>query len=115
MEISSKRITKIEIITLERIVKKMEKSLTELLEFLKYDILFHESLVLACRNSVLITAYDSIREYHKYSQIYSSSYDSCEHEAIKHHKRILNYLQKGRAKSAYQALGEHFDDMLVST
>ncbi|MEN8128116.1 MAG: FadR/GntR family transcriptional regulator [Planctomycetota bacterium] len=114
MEIASKRITKKELAGLERIVGKMEASLDKLPEFLKYDMRFHESIVKACRNSVLITAFDSISEYHKYSQVYSSYYDNCEQEALKYHKKILGFLQNGKAKSAIRALGEHFDNMKAS-
>ena len=89
----------------------MEKSLDKLPDFLKYDMRFHESIVKACRNSVLITAFDSISEYHKYSQVYSSYYDNCEQEALKYHKKILKYLQDGKTKYALKALGEHFDNM----
>lgn len=114
MEIASERITKKEIASLEKIVEKMEKSLDKLPDFLKYDMRFHESAVKACRNSVLITAFDSISEYHKYSQVYSSYYDNCEQEALKYHKKILKFLQKGQARNALKALGEHFDNMKAS-
>jgi len=114
IEIASERITKKEITGLERLVKNMEKSLDKLPDFLKYDMCFHESIVKACRNPVLITAFDSISEYHKYSQVYSSYYDNCEDEALKYHKKILKALTKSDSKSSVKMLGEHFDNMKAS-
>ena len=114
MEIASKRITKEEIASLKRTVENMEKSLDKLPDFLKYDMHFHESIVKACRNSVLITDFDSIREYHKYSQVYSSYYDNCEQEALKYHKKILKHLLSRQINDAVKTLSEHFDNMLES-
>jgi len=114
IEIASERITRKEISGLKRIVENMAKSLDKLPDFLKYDMRFHESIVKACRNSVLITAFDAISEYHKYSQVYSSYYDNCEQEALKYHKKILRFLQDGKTKSAVKTLNEHFDNMLES-
>ena len=111
IEIAAERITKKEIIALKQIVEKMKKSLDKLPDFLKYDMRFHESIVKACKNSVLITAFDSISEYHKYSQVYSSYYDNCEQEALKYHEKILKSLQNGQAKYALKALVTHFDNV----
>jgi len=55
IEIASERITKKEISGLERIVENMEKSLDKLPDFLKYDMKFHESIVKAVQDLVLIT------------------------------------------------------------
>lgn len=114
IEIASERITKNEITSLKRVVENMERSLEKLPDFLKYDMKFHESIVKACRNLALITAFESISEYHKYSQVYSSYYDDCEQEALKYHKKILKCLQNGQRKNTVKTLSEHFDNMLKS-
>lgn len=112
IEIASERITKKEIAGFDRIVEKMQKSLDKLPAFLKYDMRFHESIVKASRNSVLITAFDSISEYHKYSQVFSSSYEECEEDALRDHRIILQYLKRGNQKQSIKSLREHFDNML---
>ncbi len=114
IEIASKRVIKKELDNLERIVQNMEKSLDDLPNFLKYDMSFHELIVKVSMNSALITAFDAISEYHKYSQVYSSYYEDCEQGALKYHKKILKYLQKGQAKYAVNALRKHFGNMLKS-
>ena len=112
IEIVAERITRKEIFSLERIVENMKKSLNRLPGFLKYDMRFHELIVKASKNSVLITAFDSISEYHKYSQVFSSSYEECEEDALRQHSKILQYLKKGNQKQSIKALREHFDNML---
>ena len=112
IELACDRITKKQLIKLEKLVIKMEQAMENLPDFLKSDIHFHELIVKASGNAALITAFEAIYEYHKYSQIFSSSSIKCEDVALGYHKKILDALKKGNKKKCIRVLKEHFDNMI---
>ena len=89
----------------------MKDSIDSLPDFLKYDILFHETLVQASGNPALVTAFEAISEYHKYSQVFSSSHEDCEELALACHKKILAAIEQNKPKIGRNALTKHFADM----
>jgi GntR family transcriptional repressor for pyruvate dehydrogenase complex len=114
IELASKRITTEEIKKLDQCVEMMKKNIDDLPEYLRYDIAFHEELVKSSKNSALITAFEAIAEYHRYSQIFSSSSDAGEKDAIKYHNRILEALSQGDTRKSVTTLRRHFESMLES-
>ena len=111
IESACERITSEQIAGAERLIAAMEKSLENLPEFIKADMAFHELIVTASGNAVLITAFEAIFEYHRYSQVFTSSLDECEGTALEYHKKILSALKQGNKKAAVKVLSEHFDNM----
>jgi GntR family transcriptional repressor for pyruvate dehydrogenase complex len=111
MELACQRITEKEIQHLKKLIRNMEDSLDSLPDFLKHDILFHESLVRASGNPALVTAFEAIAEYHKYSQVFSSSHTNCEDLALACHKKLLSALEKNNPKIGRNALTRHFAGM----
>jgi GntR family transcriptional regulator, transcriptional repressor for pyruvate dehydrogenase complex len=113
IELACERITPKELRWIESLLSDMERAKDDLPSFLKLDMAFHELLVQTSGNQVLITAFEAIGEYHKYSQIFTSSDTECEDVAIGYHKRILDALKKGKKKLCCKVLNEHFESMLT--
>ena len=110
--LASQRVKKADIKLLEKYIAQMQANVDNLPEYLQYDIAFHEQLVKSSKNAALIAAFEAIGEYHRYSQVFSSSSETCETDAIKHHRRILAALSDGDAAKAVSTLRRHFDSML---
>lgn len=112
IELAAQRITNPELKKLGTCIEMMQKNIDNLPEYFRYDIAFHELIVKFSKNPALITAFEAIAEYHKYSQIFSSSSESCEEDAIKFHNLILNAISTGDAKKSVLELKKHFESML---
>lgn len=110
--LACKKITKKQIFELEKLVDKMEMNLDDLPEFLKYDMKFHDLIVSAAGNTPLETAFDAIYEYHKYSQIFSSSNNNCESLALFSHRCILQAIKNRNQKMSKKLLNKHFDEII---
>ena len=106
--------TDIELEQLRTLTLKMEEIIDDLPAYVAMDMAFHEHLVKTSKNEVLITAFEAIAEYHRYSQVFSSTYDSCEKDSLKFHKKILSALENRNVKQAVRQLSAHFNDMLRS-
>jgi GntR family transcriptional repressor for pyruvate dehydrogenase complex len=115
IELACQRASKTDIKLLQQCIDQMEANVDSLPDCLQFDMAFHEQLVKSSRNPALIAAFEAISDYHRYSQIFSSSSETCETDAIKHHRRILAALSAGNASKAVSALRRHFDDMLTTT
>jgi DNA-binding FadR family transcriptional regulator len=87
----------------------MEQSKDNLLEFLKLDMEFHQSIIHASGNMPLVTAFESIAEYHKYSQVFSSLYESEVQTAIGYHRKMLFALKSRNPKNGAKAITEHLE------
>jgi DNA-binding FadR family transcriptional regulator len=57
----------------------------------------------------LVTAFESIAEYHKYSQVFSSLYESEVHTAINFHRKMLSALKERNIKNAVKAIVSHLE------
>jgi DNA-binding FadR family transcriptional regulator len=112
LEFACVQITNSEIDNLEQITANMEQEKENLPSYLALDMAFHEAVVKASKNEVLIAAFEAIAEYHKYSQVFSSTYDMCEEDALKYHKKILNAIMDGDTKNALRLLSDHLENML---
>jgi GntR family transcriptional repressor for pyruvate dehydrogenase complex len=100
--------------TIEKLIGSMEKQMSDLPAYLAVDMVFHEFIVKAGGNQVLVTAFEAISEYHKYSQVFSSTHETCEKDSLDFHKKIARALQKRNKKQAVRYLSEHFNNMLES-
>ena len=110
-ELASARISAAELQALEQLVARMETDIDNLSVFLKHDMAFHEAIVRASGNCPLIAAFDAIREYLRYFQVFTSRRDGDEGLAIDHHRRILAALRRRDAKAAARAARKHLDAM----
>ncbi len=114
IEIVADRVTQEDIAEFEDIVVQMEKSQDKLQDFIKYDMKFHELIVRMSKNRVLVTAYNSISQYHKYSQVYSGSYGDSQKTALMYHRKIVKSLGGSQSWRAVKTLVKHLDNMLES-
>lgn len=112
IELASQRITKAEIKDLNKCIEGMQANVDNLPEYLRFDIAFHEQIVHSSKNPLLIEVFEAITNYHKYSQVFTSSSESCETDAIKHHLRVIAALTAGDTRKSVSALKRHFDSML---
>ena len=114
LELACKKVTSQQLTKMDKLILNMEKAIDNLPEYIRYDMLFHELVVRASGNPALIAAFEAIWEYHKYSQVFSSSNDECEEAALVYHKKLIAALKNGNKKLAVKALNNHFDYMIKS-
>ncbi len=99
---------------LSELVDQMKESIHDLPVFLQLDMKFHESIIHAGKNNVLVTAFEAISEYHKHSQVFSSLHEGEENRALSFHRKMLNALKKGNVSYGKRVLKEHLNDILRS-
>lgn len=114
IELACERIKKRQLSQLEKLIDKMVESLDSLPDFLRYDMEFHRQIIMASRNQVLVTAFEAISEYHRYSQVFTSIHEGEEQIAIDHHRRMLYALQKNNKKLGCEALISHLESIEAS-
>jgi len=112
LELACGSATKEEIKLLKNMIDKMKISIDDLPEFLRYDMLFHKAIVSASKNKVLVTAFESISEYLKYSQVYTSVHEGEEEKALFFHRKIFDTIRKKTAKQGVKILGQHLDEII---
>lgn len=112
LELACDRASKEKIKALENHIEKMQKAIDDLPQFLHFDMLFHQAIVEASENNVLVTAFNAISEYLKYSQVYTSIHEGEEDKAMGFHKKIYDAIKKGQKKQGTKALEEHLDGIL---
>lgn len=112
LTLACEKATKKEIKLLDNLIVKMEQSVDNLPEFLRCDAEFHQAIVAASKNFVLVTAFKSISEYLKYSQVYTSSHEGEESKALEFHKKIFNAIKNKQNKSGSKILKHHLDEIL---
>jgi GntR family transcriptional repressor for pyruvate dehydrogenase complex len=110
-ELACKRISASEVKGIEKLIAQMEADIEDIPVFLKHDMAFHEAIVRASGNCPLVTAFEAIREYLRYFQVFTSQRAGDEHLAIDHHRRILHALRQRNAKAAAKAVRRHLDAM----
>jgi len=107
--LACEKITTDQLQQLQQLIEKMELSQDNLIEFLKFDTQFHQLIIHASENRPLVTAFESIAEYHKYSQVFSSLYESETQTATNFHKKMLTALKDRDAKNAAKAITKHLE------
>lgn len=109
IEIACDKITTKELQLLSKLIDEMERTTNDLPLFVKLDMDFHQTLVKASQNMVLVTAFEAIFEYHKYSQVFTSLNNGQEDIAVDYHKKILDALIKKNSRIGRKVLIEHLD------
>jgi GntR family transcriptional repressor for pyruvate dehydrogenase complex len=96
---------------LDRLTATMEQEIDDLPMFLKHDMAFHETIVRAGGNRPLIKAFESIREYLRYFQVFTSRHSGDERRAIGHHRKIVDALRSRDPKATSRAIRRHLDSV----
>jgi len=96
---------------LEALLEEMAAAVDDLPGFLKLDMRFHQAIVRASGNQVLVMAFEAIYEYHRFSSVFTSQREGEEAVALNFHRKLLAALEKGNAKTGRCILEEHLDDM----
>jgi GntR family transcriptional repressor for pyruvate dehydrogenase complex len=115
LKIACKNAAKADIKTLKVLIDKMEKTIDNLPGFLQNDMAFHQAIVAMSKNLVLVTAFESISEYLKYSQVYSSIHEGEEEKALGFHKKIFESIKKKDVRGGVKILGQHLDEIMESS
>ena len=109
IELACDNITKKQIGMLEQMVSKMAEAKDDLPEFLRLDMNFHQMIVCSGGNVALVTAFEAISEYLKYSQVFSTLRQGQEQVAISHHLKMVEALKRKDKKTASKAMIAHLD------
>jgi GntR family transcriptional regulator, transcriptional repressor for pyruvate dehydrogenase complex len=109
VELACARMSASKLKELQGLIARMEADIDDLPMFLKHDMAFHEAIIRASGNCPLITAFEAIREYQRYSQVFTSRRAGDEQTAVDQHRRILRALCQGNAKAAVEAMRRHLD------
>jgi GntR family transcriptional regulator, transcriptional repressor for pyruvate dehydrogenase complex len=112
LELACENATKKEVKLLNNLIVKMEHSVDNLPEFLQCDAEFHQAIVAASKNLVLVTAFESISEYLKYSQIYTTVHEGQENRALMFHRKMFNAIKNKHKKQGVMVLRLHLDEIL---
>jgi GntR family transcriptional repressor for pyruvate dehydrogenase complex len=115
LKLACENVAKNEIKLLGSLIVKMEQAIDNLPEFLRYDMLFHQAIVAASKNLVLVTAFESISEYLKYSQVYTSIHEGEEEKALKFHKKVFNAIKNNQVNQGVKVLEQHLEEILENT
>jgi GntR family transcriptional regulator, hexuronate regulon transcriptional repressor len=94
---------------LEDLVADMAASVDDLPEFLRGDMEFHRAIVRAGGNRVLVTAFDAIYEYHRFSAVFTARQDGEEARALDCHTQLLAALKARNKAQARSVLSRHLD------
>jgi GntR family transcriptional regulator, transcriptional repressor for pyruvate dehydrogenase complex len=93
------------------LIERMADDLDDLPAFLESDLAFHQTLVEASGNTVLVTAFAAIYEYHRFSSVYSSNRPGDQKLALDSHRRLLDALVDRNVRQAENALTDHLGQM----
>lgn len=107
-------ITAAQVKQLKSLIADMESSIEDIPVFLKHDIDFHHAIVMASQNRPLITAFEAIYEYHKYSQVFTTQRPGDEQTALDYHRRMLAAIEKRDAVAVASAITGHLAEMRSS-
>lgn len=97
---------------LGKLLERMKANLQDLPQFLQADMEFHQRMVRASGNVVLLTAFLAIYEYHRYSSVFTSQHEGEEESACTYHEKLLAALKRKDAPAARRILKQHLDHLL---
>ena len=103
------RLRKSDIHTLESLLGRMQASIEDLPRFLQADMEFHQQMVRASGNVVLLTAFMAIYEYHRFSSVFTSQHEGEEEAAHDYHQKLLAALVRKNATEAKRILKQHLE------
>jgi len=111
VELACQKITPSQLNKLARLMTAMERAQGDLPALLHYDMDFHQTIVRASRNAALVTAFDAIYEYHRFSQVFSSRQLGQDKLAINYHRKIFQAVSTRNAKLSRKLLDQHLDSI----
>jgi GntR family transcriptional repressor for pyruvate dehydrogenase complex len=103
------RLSKSDVQALESLLGRMKANVDDLAQFLQADMEFHQQMVRASGNVVLVTAFLAIYEYHRFSSVFTSQHEGEEESACEYHKKLLAALERKDAPRARRILKQHLD------
>ncbi len=103
------RISSRELKNLQRLVERMDAVVDDLPAFLELDLAFHQALVRASGNAVLVTAFEAIYDYHRFSAVYTSQQEGEERQALAWHRKLLAAIEKSDIRASGRILAGHLD------
>jgi GntR family transcriptional regulator, transcriptional repressor for pyruvate dehydrogenase complex len=112
MTLACERITAAGLAALRRLLAKMANAVDDLPRFLALDMEFHQAVIRSTRNMVLVTAFDAIYEYHRYSQVMTSQQAGEELHALEFHRRILQALEQRDVEACRAIANLHLDALM---
>ncbi len=110
-EQAARRMTPAALRHLGKLLERMSDEGIGLADFIKADMEFHRAIIQGSGNRVLLTAFDAIRPFHKYSQLATSYLSNEARSTIAHHHRILAALKTGQSRRLATAILDHMNDM----
>lgn len=105
------RLRKSDAQALESTLARMKANVDDLPSFLRADMEFHQQMVRASGNVVLVTAFLAIYEYHRFSSVFTSQHEGEEEAACDYHRKLLTALEKKDAPTARRILRQHLDHL----
>jgi GntR family transcriptional repressor for pyruvate dehydrogenase complex len=106
------RLNKSDVQVLESLLGRMKAYVEDLSEFLQADMEFHQQMVRASGNVVLVTAFLAIYEYHRFSSVFTSQHEGEEESAYEFHNKLLAALKRKDAPTARRILKQHLDHIV---
>lgn len=106
------RLKKSDLQALETLLGRMQENLDDLTSFLRADMEFHQQMVRASGNVVLVTAFLAIYEYHRFSSVFTSQHEGEEESACDFHRKLLTFLKRKNAPAARRILKQHLDHIV---
>jgi len=92
---------------LRRLIDRMAAALDDLPRFLSLDIAFHREIVKASGNPVLVRSFEAIRDYHRFSAVYTARREGLEAQALEYHRRLVQALARRDAPAGRRILAGH--------
>lgn len=111
VEQAAQRVRGADLRRLAGLLAAMEACVDDLPRFLQLDVAFHQAIVRASGNAVLVTAFEAIAAYHRFSAVYTSQREGEEEEALAYHRRLLEALERKDAAGCRRILQRHLDTM----
>jgi DNA-binding FadR family transcriptional regulator len=110
--LACERIDDKQIKALEKLARLMQDAVEDdLAGFLKHDMLFHQAIVQASGNMVLVKAFEAIYEYHRFSSVFTSQQEGEEQIAADFHEKILSALKRRDSVACQKIMTGHLDYM----
>ena len=100
---------------LGKLLDGMEGHADDLPRFIDFDMQFHRTVVCMSGNKILLTAFDAIHKYHRFSQVFTSYGPDEMKRTIRQHTKILDAIRAGKSVAATKALTRHLGGMAKYT
>lgn len=110
-QLAAKRITKPQLIELNRLTENGEKALAFPSTFLDIDVEIHAKIIEATGNAIYHSLYDSIAKLSKEGRRYTAQFLTIRRQAHEDHVSIVSALQEGDGEAAAMAMKLHLANL----